>query len=120
MYAIPDRLVLTMVLMLIRFSAMLHWELKILFSILSCSATEQWGSATISNNQTTVYLPLAYTQKHFASIAIESHVSWDSTKFNVFGISNETLSALDVHGRWCDSGTVNDNGGSAYIISIGK
>lgn len=24
---------------------MLHWELKILFSILSCSATEQWGAA---------------------------------------------------------------------------
>ena len=79
----------------------------------------QWITHTIGTNKTNISLPIAYTQQNFANFAIESHVSWNSTKFNIFGISDETLSTIAVHSRWCDSGTVNDNGGSACIISIG-
>ena len=37
---------------------MLHWELKILFSILSCSATEQWGRAVLPIDGSTHAVPL--------------------------------------------------------------
>lgn len=83
------------------------------------SANRQWINAVIGTNQTTISLPIAYSKQHFASIAIEKNVSWSATAFNIFGLSAETLSTLDVHSRWCDSETVNSNGGSAYIISIG-
>lgn len=79
----------------------------------------QWINQTIGTNKTNISLPIAYTQQNFANIAIESNVSWNSTKFNIFGISDETISTITVYSRWCDSGTVNDNGGSACIISIG-
>lgn len=79
----------------------------------------QWINQAIGTNKTNISLPIAYTQQNFANFAIESHVSWNSTKFNIFGISDETLSTITVYSRWCDSGTVNDNGGSACIISIG-
>lgn len=79
----------------------------------------QWINQTIGTNKTNISLPIAYTQQNFANIAIESNVSWNSTKFNIFGISDQNLSTITVHSRWCDSGTVNDNGGSACIISIG-
>lgn len=78
-----------MVLMRILFSAMLHWELKILFSVLSCSATEQWISDCHFN--ITNRWPVSFKNIYVVIANIKGYTSDKTIYTNKVSATNTTV-----------------------------